>query len=305
MTVMDDRESRCNWTPRQGRFPPGWSLVASAGFHALVAVIVLLFLIFGIAQLPEEPVLRVTVLNEGPGAAGAAGGAEGVSKTPASATSAAAAAASAPATTRTETPVAVAEERPPPAMAPALQPVKPPPPRHKPVTPRAADPPPPTPAPPAPQPAPAAPQLVQAAPAETPAAAAPGHGNAQGAANGVGTGAAGAGHGAIGDGPIEGPGDDYLDRLRRWLSRYKRYPEAAQQRKEEGGLVVSFTILHDGTVLDPQIERSSGFPLLDGAALQMLRDASPVPPLPPSFRGERVSIDLPVDFKIGLFERLF
>ena len=126
-----------------------------------------------------------------------------------------------------------------------------------------------------------------------------------GEANGTGTGAEGAGHGAIGDGPIEGPGDDYLDRLKRWLNRYKRYPEEAQQRKEEGQLVVGFTILHDGTVLDPQIERSSGFPLLDEAALQMLRDASPVPPLPASYRAARVGIDLPVDFKIGVLQRLF
>ncbi|MGO8917381.1 MAG: energy transducer TonB, partial [Stellaceae bacterium] len=95
------------------------------------------------------------------------------------------------------------------------------------------------------------------------------------------------------------------DRLKRWLNKYKRYPEPAQKDKQQGQLVVSFTILRDGTVLDPRIEHSSGFPLLDAAALQMLRDASPVPPLPQSYRAPRVAVDLPVQFSLGFFARTF
>jgi periplasmic protein TonB len=274
---------------RQARLLPGWSLLASAGFHGLVALILLLIALLGVAPLPEEPMLRVTLLQEGPGAAGAAGGAEGGGEQAAAAT----APPSAESTEAETTPVQ--ELPPPPAAQPTTLPPKPAPPHHKPPPHRLAK---------TPTPAPQPPQLAQAQAPST-VAAAPGHGNEQGDASGTGTGAEGAGHGAIGDGPIEGPGDDYLDRLRRWLNRYKQYPQAAEQRKEEGRLVVSFTILHDGTVLDPRIERSSGFPLLDEAALRMLRDASPVPPLPATYRAERVGIDLPVDFTIGLWHRIF
>ncbi len=133
----------------------------------------------------------------------------------------------------------------------------------------------------------------------------PGSGSGVASAVGPGIGDEGAGHGAVGDGPVTGPGDDYLDRLRRWLERYKHYPEAAQKAKEQGQLVVSFTILRDGTVIDPHIERSSGFPLLDAAALKMLHDASPVPPLPETYRAQRLAVGLPVNFSIGLMDRLF
>ena len=286
---MHDRESSGDKSARRGRFLPGWSLLASAGFHALVALVFLLLALFGVAQLPEEPVLRVTVLDEGPGAAGAAGGADGGGEP------AAAAATAAPSDEGLATEAPAAADAPLPVAQPTPLPPKPPRPHHKPPPHRVAK---------APTPVAQPTQLAQA-PRPEPTEAAPGHGNAQGDASGTGTGAEGAGHGAIGDGPIEGPGDDYLDRLRRWLNGYKRYPEAAQQRKQEGELIVSFTILHDGTVIDPRIERSSGFPLLDEAALKMLRDASPVPPLPARYRGERVGVDLPVDFSIGLLQRLF
>jgi len=124
-----------------------------------------------------------------------------------------------------------------------------------------------------------------------------------GGATGVGTGAAGAGRGALGNG--KGPGDDYLDRLRRHLAKYKRYPPDAVKRKQEGTVMISFVLARDGTVLQAQIERSSGFPLLDQAALDMMHNASPVPPLPPSFTGDEAHLVIPAGFRIGLFDRLF
>jgi len=124
-----------------------------------------------------------------------------------------------------------------------------------------------------------------------------------GGATGVGTGAAGAGRGAFGNG--KGPGDDYLDRLRRHLAKYKHYPAEAVKRKQEGTVQLSFVLARDGTVLEAEVERSSGFPLLDQAALDMMHNASPVPPLPASFDGDRAHIVMPAGFKIGLFDRLF
>jgi protein TonB len=124
-----------------------------------------------------------------------------------------------------------------------------------------------------------------------------------GGAAGVGTGVAGAGPGAFGNG--RGPGDDYLDRLRRHLSRFKRFPAEAVKRKQQGTVYVTFVLARDGTVLDAQIQRGSGFPLLDQAALDMLHNASPVPALPASYVGDRARLTIPVDFSIGFFDRIF
>jgi periplasmic protein TonB len=128
-------------------------------------------------------------------------------------------------------------------------------------------------------------------------------GRGQGGPAGIGHGTEGTGAGAFGSG--EGPGDEYFERLRRWLAKYKDYPDAALKQKQQGTVTVEFMLARDGTVLDAQIERSSGFPILDRATLEMLRRASPVPPLPERYTGERIKIAMPIDYKIGLFGRLF
>jgi periplasmic protein TonB len=300
---------------------PKRALLASFAGHAGILLALVLLALWGATPPPQERVLTVTLLNEGPGAAGAAGGNGG----------------GGPAKTATNTPAAEptkaaphpAENPPPPSPSAANATAAPPkdqsvpvtlaavpakplplPPRRKPAppprrpAPRVAASSPPSASTPPPTPTPGPPQLA-AAPAVSPAPGLPGQGSGPGGAVGVGAGAEGVGHGVLGSGPIEGPGDDYLDRLRRWLNRYKHYPEAAKKAKQQGHLVVHFTILRDGTVIDPRIEQSSGFPLLDEAALKMLRDASPVPPLPQRYHAAQLGVALPVDFSIGLLDRVF
>ena len=124
-----------------------------------------------------------------------------------------------------------------------------------------------------------------------------------GGATGVGLGPQGSGTGMFGSG--QGPGDDYLEKLRRWLARHKKYPEEAHKKKQEGTVLLAFVLARDGTVLEARIERSSGFPLIDQATLDMMRRASPVPPVPATYTGERLAIAMPVRFTIGFFEKLF
>ncbi|MFN4089758.1 MAG: energy transducer TonB, partial [Alphaproteobacteria bacterium] len=125
------------------------------------------------------------------------------------------------------------------------------------------------------------------------------------ATGGQGRGMAGDGRAALGDGARENPGDDYLDRLRRHLARFKSYPEVAKQRREEGSVAVSFTILRDGTLTAARIERSSGSESLDRAALDLLRTASPAPPLPATYAGEAAAVTLPISYSLSLLRRLF
>ena len=294
------------------------SYAASAALH--IGIVLALLLLIRPTPLPEEPVVTVRVVNDGPGAAGVAGGGGGDARearnTPASehqdeAPPTARAAPVEPEAQAAASPTPPQPEPPTPA-SPTAQAVAldapPTPPRQKPRPAKHHEASPPSTSEVTSATAPTSgedPLQIAAAPAIAPTPGTPGAGSGPGGTGGIGTGAYGAGHGAIGDGPRDGPGDDYLDRLKRWLNKFKRYPKDAIDKKQEGRLVVSFVVLRDGTVLDPRIERSSGIPSLDEAAIAMLRAASPVPPLPETYRGERAALDLPVGYSIGLFDKLF
>jgi protein TonB len=313
----------------------GRPLTGSILFHAIIAALIL-----GIpwtVPKPDLPPPAITVVFDEPGSAGASGGAKGGGGEDRGGQRSQAASSSETAPEKTET--AVAEPSPPEPPAPA--PEKPlvsaaPPsptglaapeapkkpvqkPKPKPVQRQVAEAKPPrpqAPTPPAVQPTP-----VENPPVQTPAPVsrsqvaglqpAPGaamsgtSGQGAGTQAGAGQGTSGAGRGWVGDGDLQGPGDEYLDRLRRWLAKYKAYPKDSLKRKEEGKALVSFTIHRDGRVTDPVVERSSGFPALDEAALRMLRDASPVPPLPVAYRLDQARLTMPIGYSISFLDKIF
>jgi len=56
--------------------------------------------------------------------------------------------------------------------------------------------------------------------------------------------------------------------------------------------VVRFQIDRNGTIADPEIERSSGLPFVDRAALRAVLASSPLPPLPAEFAGDHLGVHL-------------
>jgi protein TonB len=56
--------------------------------------------------------------------------------------------------------------------------------------------------------------------------------------------------------------------------------------------MIRFRIERDGTINDPQIERSSGLPYVDRAALRAVMASSPLPPLPQEFSGRYLGVHL-------------
>ena len=102
------------------------------------------------------------------------------------------------------------------------------------------------------------------------------------------------GYGASGGNPdVEA---DYAAVLLAWLERHKEYPRPARRRGQEGVVLLYVLIDREGRVLQSKIEESSGYPLLDNAALDMLERAAPVPPLPDDMPQERLELVLPVQF---------
>ncbi|MBI2392795.1 MAG: energy transducer TonB [Deltaproteobacteria bacterium] len=147
-------------------------------------------------------------------------------------------------------------------------------------------------------------------------AAAPGRGGADdgsgtggGAAaggNGVGSGV-GSGGGtatakAIAQAPVDAAGHPDLRAfgvsLAKRIATKRSYPALSREREEEGSVAVRVPIAADGSLLPGVLlVKSSGFALLDAAALQMVRAAQPFDRLPPAYATGAVFI-VPVKFEL-------
>lgn len=138
--------------------------------------------------------------------------------------------------------------------------------------------------------------------AEASAAAPEGGGDAgirSGSGNGFGTGdGQGAGFGrGTGEGS-GGPGSKYGRMLARWLERHKRYPEEARQNGVKGEALVKVRIDRDGNLLEEEILKSAGHPVLDDAVHQLIARATPFPAVPDEYRAHEVEFVVPVSFKL-------
>ncbi len=118
---------------------------------------------------------------------------------------------------------------------------------------------------------------------------------ANGSDTGSGPGLSGGGQGRQGTG-AQSALAAYFNAIRARIDAAKRYPPMAQQRRQEGVVVVTFRLTSDGRLLDaPVVTRSSGFRQLDNAALLAVSRGAPYPafPLAP---GEMKALEIPVKF---------
>jgi len=79
------------------------------------------------------------------------------------------------------------------------------------------------------------------------------------------------------------------------LERYRRYPNAARARRQQGTAHVLARVDRDGDVLSAVLRDGSGSVTLDRAALETFARAEPLP-RPPSTLPAPVEIDVPVEF---------
>jgi protein TonB len=90
----------------------------------------------------------------------------------------------------------------------------------------------------------------------------------------------------------------WTSRLAAVLERNKRYPPAAQARREQGVAQVFFTLDRQGHLVESRIVRSSGAPILDEEALALLARAQPFPPPPAELTGPQVALTVPIRFNL-------
>ena len=90
----------------------------------------------------------------------------------------------------------------------------------------------------------------------------------------------------------------YARQLSAHFKRFKKYPPMAQRLKLTGTAWVRIELQRDGTILDAQIDASSGHDILDKAALQAARSAQPLPPFPPQIAAKTRKIRIPYQFSL-------
>ncbi len=82
----------------------------------------------------------------------------------------------------------------------------------------------------------------------------------------------------------------YMQRLREKIEGIWKYPAEAAERKLNGDLYIRFTIKKDGRLGAVELVHTSGYELLDAAAIRALRDADPYWPLPDSWNQDSLTI---------------
>ncbi|GAB6183743.1 energy transducer TonB [Thermodesulfovibrio hydrogeniphilus] len=82
----------------------------------------------------------------------------------------------------------------------------------------------------------------------------------------------------------------YLERLKEKIERVWQYPPQAAERGIYGDLYIRFTIDKKGKLVSVELLRTSGYRMLDDAAIKALKDAQPFWPLPDDWQKESLTI---------------
>ncbi len=82
----------------------------------------------------------------------------------------------------------------------------------------------------------------------------------------------------------------YMTKLREKIESIWTYPPEAAQRGIYGDLKIQFTINKDGSLGEVRLIRTSGYKMLDDAAMKALRDGQPYWPLPDSWHMKSYTI---------------
>ncbi len=86
--------------------------------------------------------------------------------------------------------------------------------------------------------------------------------------------------------------------LLRRLQEFKNYPSGARRRREQGVVMLAFSVDQDGHVTARHIVKGSGFSDLDAEVLALLDRAQPLPAFPPSMTERELNLTVPIRFSL-------
>lgn len=90
----------------------------------------------------------------------------------------------------------------------------------------------------------------------------------------------------------------YRRQLAELFARHQEYPRVAAQRGWEGEVRLRLTVARKGNLLQVEVERSSGYGILDQHALAMVGELSALPALPAALEGNEIQVLVPINYKL-------
>jgi len=100
-------------------------------------------------------------------------------------------------------------------------------------------------------------------------------------------------------GPLPyGAREDYFSMVRMKIESRKKYPAAAMKQQMQGRVAVRFTIASDGTISGLEVRQPSRYRLLDDAALEAVKAASPFPRPPAKLFNGPVRVEISIVFEL-------
>ena len=91
----------------------------------------------------------------------------------------------------------------------------------------------------------------------------------------------------------------YRLRLSELLARHQEYPRVAALRGWQGEVRLRLRVARRGNLLAVDLDRSSGFTVLDQHALALLADLGSLPPLPEGLEGNEIQVVVPITYKLN------
>lgn len=90
----------------------------------------------------------------------------------------------------------------------------------------------------------------------------------------------------------------YLFGLRQRIEKHKTYPAMAKRLRESGRVVISLTLLPDGSIGDIAVISPSSFERLDRAALETVKAVKRYEPFPEGLSGDVIRVEIPIEYAL-------
>ena len=88
----------------------------------------------------------------------------------------------------------------------------------------------------------------------------------------------------------------FTGKVRQQVANAKYYPRIARRRGMEGRPVIAFTLDKGGRLMEVDLARTSGYQLLDQAALEAVNQGAPYPEIPAELKTDTFQFKLPISF---------
>jgi len=88
----------------------------------------------------------------------------------------------------------------------------------------------------------------------------------------------------------------FTGKVRQRIANAKYYPRIARRRGMEGQPIIAFTLDKGGRLIKAALSQTSGYQLLDEAALDAVQQGAPYPEIPAPLKMESFQFKLPISF---------